>query len=109
MPQSAPPEPGPFPARGKEVARGLRDHPRLKELTQQEREEAVEFVVGNMLFMLLHELVHTAVADLKVYALGHEEDAADDFAILRLLKVGSAFTHRVLAEATKGWFFASPS
>ena len=94
MPQSAPPEPGPFPARGKEVARGLRDHPRLKELTQQEREEAVEFVVGNMLFMLLHELVHTAVADLKVYALGHEEDAADDFAILRLLKVGSAFTPR---------------
>ena len=41
MAQSAPPEPGPFPARVKEVARGLRDHPRLKELTEQEREEAV--------------------------------------------------------------------
>ena len=63
MAQSAPPEPGPFPARVKEVARGLRDHPRLKELTEQEREEAVEFVVGNMLFVLLHELAHTAVAD----------------------------------------------
>jgi len=107
MAQSAPPEPGPFPARVKEVARGLRDHPRLKELTEQEREEAVEFVVGNMLFVLLHELAHTAVADLKVYVLGHEEDAADDFAILRLLKVGSAFTHRVLADATKGWFFSA--
>ncbi len=107
MAQSEPAEPRPFPARVKEVARGLSDHPRLKEMTQQEREDVVEFVVGNMLFVLLHELAHTAVADLKVYVLGHEEDAADDFAILRLLKVGSAFTHRVLAEATKGWFFSA--
>ena len=65
------------------------------------------FVVGNVLFVLLHELAHAAIADLEIPVLGREEDAADEFAILRMLWVGSAFTHRVLADATKGWFFSA--
>jgi putative metallopeptidase DUF4344 len=94
-------------ARMAEIARNLKDDPRLKKLTQQERENAVEFVAGNMLFVLLHELAHAAIADLELPVLGREEDAADEFAILRMIWVGSAFTHRVLAEATKGWFFSA--
>ena len=90
-----------------EIARDLKDHPQLKKLTQQDRESAVAFVVGNMLFVLLHELAHAAIADLEIPVLGREEDAADEFAILRMLWVGSAFTHRVLADATKGWFFSA--
>jgi len=90
-----------------EVARDLKDHPQLKKLTQQDRESAVAFVVGNMLFVLLHELAHAAIADLEFPVLGREEDAADEFAILRMLWVGSAFTHHVLADATKGWFFSA--
>ena len=34
------------------------------------------------------------------------EDAADSFAALRLIRVGSDFSHRVLTEAAKGWFLA---
>jgi len=90
-----------------EVARNLKDHPRLKNLTQEDRENAIQFVAGNMLFVLLHELAHAAIADLELPILGREEDAADEFAILRMLWVGSAFTHRVLADATKGWFFSA--
>jgi len=90
-----------------EVARNLKDHSQLKKLTQEERENAVQFVVGNMLFVLLHELAHAAIADLEFPVLGREEDAADEFAILRMLWVGSAFTHHVLADATKGWFFSA--
>ncbi len=92
-------------ARIVEIARNLKDHPQLKKLTTEDRESAVAFVFGNMLFVLLHELAHAAVADLEIPVLGREEDAADEFAILRMLWVGSAFTHRVLADATKGWFF----
>jgi hypothetical protein len=94
-------------ARIVEIARNLKDHPQLKKLTQEERESAVAFVFGNMLFVLLHELAHAAIADLKLPVLGREEDAADEFAVLRMLWVGSAFTHRVLADATKGWFFSA--
>lgn len=90
-----------------EMAYNLKDHPRLKNLTQEDRENAVAFVVGNTLFVLLHELAHAAIADLDLPVLGREEDAADEFAILRMLWVGSAFTHRVLADATKGWFFSA--
>jgi hypothetical protein len=97
----------PFPAQIAAVAESLKDDPKLKKLTPREREHTVEFVVGNMLFVVLHELAHTAVADMRIPVLGREEDAADDFAILTLLKVGSAFTHRVLSEATKGWFFSA--
>jgi hypothetical protein len=105
--QSNPPNVGRFQARVIEVARSLQDHPRLKNLTQKQREDVVEFVVGNMLFVALHELAHTAVSDMRIPVLGREEDAADAFAILRLLKIGSAFSHRVLGEATKGWFLSA--
>jgi Putative metallopeptidase len=38
--------------------------------------------------------------------LGRMEDAADSFAALRLIRVGSDFSHCVLTEAAKGWFLA---
>src|SRR5262249_59751436 len=47
------------------------------------------------------------IADVELPVLGREEDAADEFAIVRLLSVGTAFTHRVLADATEGWFFSA--
>ena len=68
---------GELQARIVEVARNLKDHPQLKKLTQEERENAVQFVVGNMLFVFLHELAHAAIADLELPVLGREEDAAE--------------------------------
>src|SRR5260370_12706490 len=94
-------------ARIVEVARNLKDYRRLKNLTQEDREKAVQFVVGNMLFVLLHELAHAAIADLELPVLGREEGAADEVAVVRMLWVGSAFTRSVLADATKGWFFSA--
>ena len=89
---------GEFQARIAEVARNLKDDPQLKKLTPEERENAVQFVVGNMLFVFLHELAHAAIADLGIPVLGREEDAADEFAILRMLWVGTSLTHRVLTD-----------
>jgi putative metallopeptidase DUF4344 len=104
--ESPPSESEQFEARIREVANSLRDHPRLKKLSQQERERVVEFITGNVLFVVLHEMAHAAVSELDLDVLGREEDAADDFAALQLLKVGSALSHRVLVEAAKGWFFS---
>jgi hypothetical protein len=99
-------ESGRFQARISEVARSLQDNPQLKKLSQQEREKLAEFVIGNMLFALLHELAHTATDEFDLPVLGREEDAADDFAAVRLLKIGSEFSHRILVEAAKGWFLS---
>lgn len=104
--QAPPSESGRFQERISEVARSLQNNPRLKKLSQQEREKLAEFVTGNMLFALLHELAHTAMDEFDLPVLGREEDAADDFAAVRLLRIGSEFSHRVLVEAAKGWFLS---
>jgi putative metallopeptidase DUF4344 len=65
-----------------------------------------EFVSGNMLFVLLHELGHASITQMGLPVLGRMEDAADSFATLTLIRVGSDFSHGVLTAAAKGWFLA---
>jgi Putative metallopeptidase len=93
-----------FQARIDAVARALQDNPRLKNLSEQQRIDRVEFVVGNTLFVLLHELGHVHISEMKLPVLGREEDAADTFAALTMIKIGTSFSQRVLVEASKGWF-----
>jgi hypothetical protein len=100
----AQPAPSTFQARIEEVARTLENNPRLKDLTQQQRIDRVEFIVGNTLFILAHEMGHVLIHELKLPILGREEDAADTFAALTMLKIGNSFSERVLANAAKGWF-----
>jgi hypothetical protein len=57
-----------------------------------------------MLFVFLHEMSHGLVHGLEVPVLGKEEDAADAFATITMLKVGTTLSDRVLIEASKGWF-----
>lgn len=104
--QPEPSAPGPMQARIDDVAKALGDNPRLKRLSLQRRRNVVEFIAGNMLFAMLHELAHAAVDELQLPVLGREEDAADNFAVLQLLGVGSDLSHRVLVEAAKGWFLS---
>src|SRR5712671_1521138 len=55
--QSAPSGSPSFQERIKEVARALQNQPSLKDLSEQQRIDRVEFVVGNTLFILLHDRV----------------------------------------------------
>jgi hypothetical protein len=88
------------------AARALRDSPRNKNLSVRYLQGLAEFVSGNMLFVLLHELGHAAITEMGLPVLGRVEDSADTFAALRLIRIGSDFSHRVLIEAAKGWFLA---
>ncbi len=103
--QPAPPKPE-LQARIDEAARMLEADPRLKRFSPQKLKEVVEFVVGNSLFVLAHEMGHTAIGEMGLPVLGREEDAADTFATLTGLKVGTAFAERVLTESAKGWFLS---
>ena len=89
-----------------EAVRAFGNQSRLKGIPPDRREQLVEFVSGNMLFVLLHELGHTTIGELDLPVLGREEDAADSFASLTLIHIKSEFSERVLAEAAKGWFMA---
>src|SRR5881392_518816 len=59
------------------LARSLENSPNLKGLSEQQRLDRVEFVIGNTQFALLHEIGHVLIADFKLPVLGREEDAAD--------------------------------
>jgi hypothetical protein len=95
-----------FQARLDEAARNIDQHPRLKDLTPQQRTDLVAFVLGNMLFATLHEMGHASIQEMGLYVLGREEDAADSYAVVAMLKVGSDISHHVLIQAAKGWFLS---
>jgi hypothetical protein len=107
-PQSAnSPQPPDFQAKIDAAALVFRDgDPRLKGASPEYLQGLAEFVSGNMLFVLLHELGHAAITLMGLPVLGKTEDAADTFAALMLLRIGSDFSHGVLADAAEGWFLA---
>lgn len=78
--------------------------PRLTRLSPKEQMDLVEFVTGNMLFVAFHEMGHALINELGIPVLGREEDAADSFATLAMLKVRSEFSYNVLVQAARGWF-----
>jgi Putative metallopeptidase len=89
------------------AVRALRgSDPKFQDMPEQHVQGLVEFVSGNMLFVLLHELGHAAITRMGLPVLGRMEDAADSFATLMLLRAGSDFSHRVLIAAAEGWFLA---
>jgi Putative metallopeptidase len=89
------------------TVRALREsNPRFKDLSPEFAQGLVEFVSGNMLFVLLHEMAHVSITQMGLPVLGRTEDAADAYAALRLIRSGSNFSHRVLVEAAEGWFMA---
>jgi hypothetical protein len=95
-----------FRARLNEAAHAIENDPRLKDLSQQQRKELIEFVAGNMLFVLTHELGHALIGEMDLYVLGREEDAADTFAVTRLLDMGTEVSTYVLVQAATGWFLS---
>jgi Putative metallopeptidase len=105
--QIAPSEGDQLQARIEAAARAHAGDERYKGLSPKDRLALAEFVAGNTLFALLHEMGHAVVAEMGLPVLGKEEDAADAFAATRLISVASGFSDRVLAEAAKGWFMTN--
>jgi hypothetical protein len=89
-----------------EAVRAIGHLPRLKKMSPQSKRQLVEFVMGNTLFAMAHEIGHGLINEMNMPVLGREEDAADSFAVVNALKMASVFTERVLIEAAKGWVLA---
>jgi Putative metallopeptidase len=81
--------------------------PSLRDLSPARRRGMVEFISGNMLFALLHEIGHAHISEMGLPVLGREEDAADSFAVVTMLKIGSTFSRNVLKQAALGWFLSA--
>jgi hypothetical protein len=88
------------------AAERVKDDPLLQSLSDARRRGTIHFVIGNLLFVLLHEMGHVAITEMGLPVLGREEDAADAFAAVSMIWMKNAFSDRVLAEAAKGWFYS---
>ena len=82
------------------------DFPRLAGLSDEEKRKLVEFVTGNLLFVLGHESGHALISELGIPVIGREEDGADSFSTLMALKIGDKYADRVLINAATGWFYS---
>ena len=66
----------------------------------------MEFVAGNVIFATVHEVGHMVVTELGLPVLGREEDAADSFAVVTMLKVGDNLSDHILIQSARGWFMS---
>src|SRR5262249_6491558 len=105
--QSPAGQPQPAKSGMEQAASMMSGHARLKNATHQKMMDTVTFIAGNMLFVLLHETGHALVTEMGLPVLGREEDAADAYATVTMLKMGSSYSNRVLVEAAKGWFLSA--
>jgi Putative metallopeptidase len=72
--------------------------------TADQIKDGVEFVTGNVLFVLAHETGHGLISAFEIPVAGREEDAADQLATVMALKMADSFADRVLVNAARGWF-----
>ena len=74
--------------------------------TPKQIQDGVEFVTGNVLFVLGHETAHALISVFEIPVIGREEDAADALATIVSLKMSNAFADRVVTNAARGWFLS---
>jgi Putative metallopeptidase len=80
--------------------------PRFKGLSQRQIRDRVEFVAGNVIFATVHEVGHMVITELGLPVLGREEDAADSYAVVTMLKVGDNLSDNILIQSARGWFMS---
>jgi hypothetical protein len=90
------------------AAKTMDADPGMKKMPMNQRMSVLEFVAGNMVFVLQHEMGHAQISERKLPVLGaRDEDAADVFAILTMLEMGNVMSYRVLEQAAMGWFMTA--
>ena len=75
-------------------------------LTEVQQEEAVEFIIGNAIFVLFHEAGHMLISELGLPVLGKEEDAVDTLSAIILLEPKDETLDKALTDSADGWFLA---
>jgi hypothetical protein len=97
-----------MPACSEAATPGPNSNPETKADTLEKR---AEFVLGNIVFVLFHEVGHALVSEFELPVLGREEDAVDRFATFLLTPEGDedeeSDPSTILIDAMRGWFAAS--
>jgi hypothetical protein len=71
--------------------------------------EREEYIAGNAYHVMMHEMGHLVIDQLRLAILGQEEDAADNFATIALIDEDTEFADNALANTAHFWFVLSDS
>lgn len=80
-----------------------------QELSNAQRNGAIEFVLNNTRHTMLHEIGHLFVDQLNLPVLGREEDAVDTMATLLMLDSGTEDDYEALQDTVDGWLYSEAS
>lgn len=69
--------------------------------------EREEYIAGNAYHVMMHEMGHLVIDQLRLAILGQEEDAADNFATIALIDEDTEFADNALANTAHFWFVLS--
>ncbi len=76
-------------------------------LDEDQTDQAIEFVIGNAMFVLFHEAGHMLVSEFGLPVLGREEDAVDALSTLVMLEAEEEALEKALVDASDGWFLSA--
>lgn len=76
------------------------------ELTDEQKEEVVRFVIGNSTFIMFHEAGHMLISELGLPVLGREEDAVDTLSAILLLEGRDETLDQAITDSADGWFLS---
>lgn len=79
------------------------------QLTEEELKEALQFIYGNAMFVLLHEAGHMLISELQLPVLGREEDAVDTLSSILLLEAHDDTLDKAITDSADGWFLSDDS
>lgn len=80
---------------------------RAQEPEQTPEEEAAIFLLGNLSFIMFHEIGHALVDLYNLPVLGREEDAVDNFAtVLMVTNDGDPVLDQMVMGAAEGWLLS---
>ena len=80
--------------------------PAIEALDEGKQGEAVDFVLGNAMFVLFHEAGHMLISEYQFPVLGKEEDAVDGLSTMVMLEAGDEALDKALTDAADGWFLS---
>ena len=78
-------------------------HKRINQLSDEQYNDMMRFVMGNALFIMFHESGHMLIDELQVPVLSKEEDAVDAMSTIFLLQAEDGLYDAALIDSTMGW------
>ncbi len=77
-------------------------------LTDEQKAEAMDFVMHDATFTLFHESGHLLIHELGLPVLGHEEDAADALGVIQIFKTTKDADElaATMNDVADGWYYS---